>query len=70
MECWSNSAQGHYVSNIPFISAGQAGGRFETGRIVNAGGRNNNDLFVSIQKAAGIESDTFGLPSLCHGPII
>ncbi len=70
MECWSNSSSGHYLTNIPFVFAGQGGGRFKTGRIVNAGGRNNNDLHIACQNAAGIASDTFGLPSLCRGAII
>jgi Protein of unknown function (DUF1552) len=70
MECWSNSSSGHYLTNIPFVFAGQGGGRFKTGRIVNAGGRNNNDLHVSCLNAAGIQTNTFGLASLCQGPII
>jgi hypothetical protein len=70
MECWSNSSSGHYLTNIPFVLAGQGGGKFQTGRIVNAGGRNNNDLLISVQNAAGIQSSTFGLASLCHGPIV
>jgi hypothetical protein len=68
MECWSDG--GHYLRDIPFIFAGQGGGQFQTGRIVDAGGRNNNDLLVSVQNAAGIESDVYGLQSLCQGPII
>ena len=70
MECWSNSSNGHFLTNIPFVFAGQGGGRFKTGRIVDANGRNNNDLHVSCLNAAGIDSKTFGLPSLCQGPII
>jgi len=70
MECWSNSSSGHYLTNIPFVLAGQGGGRFETGRIVNANGRNNNDLLVSCLNAAGVETKTFGLASLCQGPIV
>jgi hypothetical protein len=70
MECWSNSSDGHYLTNVPFIFAGQGAGVFETGRVVNANGRNNNDLLISIQKASGIESDVFGLASLCKGAII
>ena len=70
MECWSNSSSGHYLTNVPFIFAGQGGGRFKTGRIVNAAGRNNNDLHVSCLNAAGIETNEFGLKSLCKGPII
>lgn len=70
MECWSDSSDGHYLTNIPFIFAGQGAGKFQTGRVVSAGGRNNNDLLVSIQNASGIESSVFGLSSLCKGPII
>ena len=70
MECWSNSSNGHYLTNIPFVFAGQGGGRFETGRIVDARGRNNNDIHVACQNAAGIQAPTFGLASLCRGPII
>lgn len=70
MECWSDSANGHYLRNIPFIFAGQGGGAFETGRIIDASGRSNNDLLVSIQNASGIESNVFGLSSLCKGPIL
>jgi hypothetical protein len=70
MECWSDSSNGHYLKNIPFIFAGQGGGVFQTGRVVAANGRNNNDLLISIQNAAGIASNVFGLASLCKGPII
>jgi hypothetical protein len=70
MECWSNSSSGHYLKDIPFILAGQGGGKFQTGRIVQAGGRNNNDLLISVQNASGIASNTFGLASLCKGPIV
>lgn len=70
MECWSNSSSGHYLTNIPFVFAGQGGGRFQTGRMINASGRNNNDVHVSCLNAAGIPTKTFGLASLCQGPII
>ncbi|HMJ52460.1 MAG TPA: DUF1552 domain-containing protein [Polyangiaceae bacterium] len=70
MECWSDSSNGHYLKNIPFVFAGQGGGAFQTGRIIAAGGRNNNDLLISIQNASGIASNVFGLASLCKGPIL
>ena len=70
MECWSNSSSGHYLTNIPFILAGRGGGRFETGRIVNAAGRSNNDIHISCLQAAGVRTETFGLASLCRGPIV
>ena len=44
--------------------------RSRPGRVVDAGGRNNNDLLISVQNASGIASSTFGLASLCKGPII
>jgi hypothetical protein len=70
MECWSDSSNGHYLEDIPFVLAGQGGGAFQTGRIVDAEGRSNNDLLVSVQRACGIDSDVFGLPELCEGPIV
>ncbi|HVJ14956.1 MAG TPA: DUF1552 domain-containing protein [Polyangiaceae bacterium] len=70
MECWSDSSSGHYLEDIPFVLAGQGGGAFETGRIVNANGRSNNDLLISVQNAAGITSNVFGLANLCEGPIV
>ena len=70
MECWSDSASGHYLRDIPFILAGQGGGKFQTGRIVDAKGRNNNDLLISVQRASGIQADVYGLASLCKGPIV
>jgi hypothetical protein len=70
MECWSNSSSGHYLTNIPFIFAGQGGGRFKTGQIINAAGRNNNDLHISCLNASGVQTNTFGLASLCRGAII
>ncbi|MEY4577094.1 MAG: hypothetical protein RL701_1797 [Pseudomonadota bacterium] len=70
MECWSDSSSGHYLRDIPFIFAGQGAGKFKTGRIVDAKGRNNNDLLISVQNASGIQSNVFGLESLCKGPIV
>ncbi|MET0386069.1 MAG: DUF1552 domain-containing protein [Polyangiales bacterium] len=70
MECWSDSSSGHYLRDIPFILAGQGAGKFQSGRIVDANGRNNNDLLISVQQASGITSDVFGLESLCKGPIV
>jgi hypothetical protein len=70
MECWSSSSSGHFLTNIPFILAGQGGGKFQTGRIVDAARRNNNDLLISVQNACGIPSNVYGLASLCKGPIV
>lgn len=67
-ECWSSGD--HYLTNVPFVLAGNGGGAFQTGRIVDAGGRSNNDLLISVQNASGIASSTYGMPSLCRGPIV
>jgi len=67
-ECWSDG--GHYLRDIPYVLGGNGGGAWETGRIVNAGGRSNNDLMVSIQNACGISSATWGKANLNEGPII
>lgn len=67
-ECWSDG--GHYMRDIPFVLAGQGAGAWDTGRVVQAGGRSNNDLMVSIQNACGIASDSWGKASLNQGPII
>ena len=70
MECWSDSSNGHYMRNIPYVLAGQGAGAFSTGRIVQANGRSNNDLLISVQNASGIASNVFGLASVCQGPIV
>ena len=74
MECWSEfSSSGHYLTrHIPFVFAGQGGGRFKTGRIIDAKGRNNNDVLVACQNAAGIEAirPRSASPSLCQGAIM
>jgi Protein of unknown function (DUF1552) len=70
MECWSNSSSGHFLTNIPFVLAGQGAGKFQTGRIVNAQGRSNNDLLLSLLRASGKTVSSFGLASLCTGPIV
>lgn len=67
-ECWSDG--GHSLRDIPYVVAGNAAGAFDTGRVVSAGGRSNNDLMISIQNACGISSSTWGRADLCDGPII
>lgn len=68
MECWS--AGDHSLKNIPFMLAGRGGGKFTTGTTVDAAGRSNNDLLLSCLRASGIQDATFGLASLCKGPIV
>ncbi len=60
----------HSLKHIPFYIAGQGAGRFQTGRVIDAQGRSNNDLLISCLQASGVQATTFGLASLCKGPII
>ena len=68
MECWSNSSSGHYLTDIPFILAGQGAGKFQTGRIVDAAKRNNNDLLISVQNASRHRLDTLRPGEPVQGP--
>ena len=39
-------------------------------RIIDAKGRNNNDIHIACLKAAGVDTNVFGMQSLCQGAII
>jgi hypothetical protein len=70
---------GHNHADMPFIIAGSGGGAFRTGRYLvygpvsrawhSSGGTNHNDLYVSILNAFGSDTQTFGAPNLCKGPL-
>lgn len=69
---WINElSQGNTHSHIdmPFVLAGSAGGYFETGQFLQYGNVSHSNLLVSLQNAFGIESDTFGDPAFCTGPL-
>jgi hypothetical protein len=59
----------HSHQRMPFVTAGNPAGHFRTGRYLDFDGRTNNDLHVSLQNAFGIESQTFGDPEFCTGPL-
>jgi hypothetical protein len=52
-----------------WVMAGNAGGFFQPGRLVDVSGRTNNDLLVSIAQAMGHSISTFGAEKYCTGPI-
>ena len=60
----------HDPRNTPLVVAGSAGGAWTTGRVVDCGGRNQNDLYLSITKAFGMATPTIGNPAWCKGPMI
>jgi hypothetical protein len=64
----------HTTMNLPWFTVGSAGGYLRTGRLVQfprveRAGRAHNDLFVTLANAHGVETDTFGNPDVCTGPI-
>lgn len=70
----------HDLSRLPWVLIGSGGGYFRTGRYLRFGdpeslsaygerGVPHNNLFVSLANAMGIETDTFGNPACCTGPL-
>lgn len=74
MDTWNGPINGslvdHSKSNMPFILAGQGGGRFQTGRIIDAKGRAHNDLLISALQASGIQTNVFGKSQYCKGALV
>jgi hypothetical protein len=69
---WTNEhADGNHLrQNIPYVIAGSAGGHFKTGRFVSQQKQvGHNDLLVSLLQATGVDTETFGDPSYCTGPL-
>ena len=69
---WANElAQGntHSHERMPFVLGGNLAGHFRTGRYLAYDHAPHNDLLVSLCNAFGIESQTFGDPAFCTGPL-
>ena len=71
---WANElgdGRYHRTENIPFVLAGGAGGYFETGRFIRAGGQDHNRLLVSMCHAMGqTDVEAFGKEGLQTGPLV
>lgn len=62
----------HALTTMPYLLAGGAGGRIQTGRFIDFGPneRDNNQMLVSIAHALGVDDLTsFGDPSGATGPL-
>ena len=70
---WSNElgkGNTHSHDRAPFVLAGSAAGALETGRFLRYPERTpHNDLLVSILNVMGIETQSFGRPEWCTGPL-
>ena len=67
----SEVAQGdtHSHVNMPFMLMG-GGWHFPTGRYIQSTpGTSHSNLLVSILNAMGVETNTFGIPDFCQGPL-
>ncbi|WP_441287680.1 DUF1552 domain-containing protein [Sorangium sp. KYC3313] len=60
----------HPPQHAPFVVAGSCGGAWTTGRLLDAGGRNHNDVYVSIARAIGMNVTSVGRADWCRGPLI
>ncbi|WP_433933875.1 DUF1552 domain-containing protein [Sorangium cellulosum] len=60
----------HPPQHAPFVVAGSCGGAWTTGRLLDAGGRNHNDVYVSIARAIGMDVTSVGRAGWCRGPLI
>lgn len=69
---WGNElgkGNSHTRTKIPFVMAGSAGGYFRTGRFLRYNNDSHSNLLVSICQAMGVETNTFGNPAYCTGPL-
>ncbi|MCC7535360.1 MAG: DUF1552 domain-containing protein [Deltaproteobacteria bacterium] len=69
---WCNElgrGNSHSRNRIPWVLAGGAGGYFRMGRFLEYDSAPHNDLLVSVCNAMGVETDSFGNPAYCNGPL-
>jgi hypothetical protein len=67
---WSEIRVGtHSFENVPIQLFGGAGGRLTGNRLLRAGGRPTNDLWLAIAGLLGHPMTTFGDPERCLGPL-
>jgi hypothetical protein len=59
----------HGQNNMPFLLAGGAGGRLETGRWLRVNSQPHNNLLVSVLNLFDVPDQTFGHPDYCTGPL-
>jgi hypothetical protein len=60
----------HYIQNIPFLLAGNAGGFFRTGRVIEYPDPTpHNGILIAVCNAMGLPVTEFGNPAYCNGPL-
>lgn len=53
-------AAGHTMNDLPIVIAGSMGGALSTGRLTDAQGRSQGDLWLSLAQGFGLSRSTFG----------
>ncbi len=69
---WCNElgkGNSHTRNNVPYVMAGSGGGHFQTGRFLEYNDDPHNNLLVSLCNAMGVQTNTFGNPAYCTGPL-
>jgi hypothetical protein len=59
----------HTCKGVPFVLAGGAGGLWKTGRYLTYAGESHGKLMVSLCHAMGLDTATFGNPTVGDGPL-
>ncbi len=64
-EMWGEHVHNEFISLI----AGKGGGAIRTGRTLDAAGRSNNDLLLSVGNILGLNATAMGDPMFANGPL-
>lgn len=64
------AATDHPPQHAPFVVAGSGAGAWKPGRLIDAGGRNHNDVYVSIARSLGMDVTSVGRAAWCKGSLI
>ncbi len=72
--CSQIAEHGHELDRLPWILAGGSAAGFRGGRLLSLPRTGNkgvphNNLFVSLAQGMGIQTNTFGNPRACTGPL-
>jgi Protein of unknown function (DUF1552) len=67
--CGQIGEHGHELDALPWVVGGGSAVGFSGGRFLQLDKAPHNNLFVSLAQAMGVETNTFGNPTVCTGPL-
>lgn len=67
--CGQIAEHGHELDQLPWVIGGGSAVGFQGGRYLQFDRAPHNDLFVSLAQAMGVQTDSFGNPDVCTGPL-